>query len=106
MSTIGDVVGFDPSNAEGMSLVPILSTRDRAPPERTLYWEHIGSRAIREGDLKLVVDRRPGAWELYDLGSDPTELRDLAQERPEESERLDALWQAWANDVGVFAHEE
>lgn len=40
-------------------------------------------------------------WELYDLGSDPTEVHDLAAERPDVLEDLVARWweAARANDV-------
>jgi arylsulfatase A-like enzyme len=87
---------------EGQSLVPVLERR--APVPRTLAWEHEGNRAIREGDLKLVAQfRQP--WQLYDLKADRTETHDLAAERPDEVRRLTALWQKWADRVGVVNNE-
>jgi hypothetical protein len=40
-------------------------------------------------------------WELYDLTTDPTELRNLAAEHPEKVAELAAAWeeQAWANRI-------
>ncbi|MBW2316148.1 MAG: sulfatase [Deltaproteobacteria bacterium] len=48
--------------------------------------------AVIEGDLKLIrrLDTR-AADELYDLGTDPGETRNLASERPEARRRLGAL---------------
>lgn len=83
---------------EGRSLVPIL--KGTSPSPRTLAWEHEGNRAIRDGDLKLVADFR-GKWQLYDLKADRTETHDLAAARPEEVARMSAIWQLWADRVGV-----
>jgi arylsulfatase A-like enzyme len=84
---------------EGRSLVPILEGKPQSP--RTLAWEHEGNRAIRDGDLKLVSDFR-GAWQLYDLNADRTETHDLAAQRPDDVARLGAMWQLWADRVGVL----
>ena len=47
-----------------------------------LYWEHEGNRAIRKGNWKLVSkENRP--WELYDMATDRTELRDLSKNKIE-----------------------
>jgi arylsulfatase A-like enzyme len=87
---------------EGVSLVPVLE--GRAPVPRTLAWEHEGNRAIRDGDLKLVAQfRQP--WQLYDLKADRPETHDLAAQRPDDVRRLKAMWQAWANRVGVVDYE-
>ncbi|HEV3302802.1 MAG TPA: arylsulfatase [Planctomycetaceae bacterium] len=82
----------------GRSLVPIL--QGQSPSPRTLAWEHEGNRALRDGDLKLVADFR-GPWQLYDLKADRTETHDLAAQRPNDVIRLSAMWQVWADHVGV-----
>jgi arylsulfatase len=65
-----------------------------------LFWEHEGNRAIRDGDLKLVSDFR-GSWQLYDLKTDRTETHNLSAQRPDVVARLNAIWQLWADRVGV-----
>jgi arylsulfatase len=44
-------------------------------------------------------------WELFDLATDPGEARDLANQRPEVMQRLVALWEAYAEAVGVVLPE-
>ena len=62
--------------------------------ERTLFFEHQGNRAVRQGRWKLVaLDDQP--WELYDFNVDRTEMNDLAKTHPEKVRRLSAAWEAW-----------
>ena len=66
---------------EGRSLLPALENqpiRRDAP----IFFEHEGSRAVRDGQWKLV-SLSGDAWELYDLDADPTEMRDLTSKMPE-----------------------
>jgi len=84
---------------EGRSLLPVF---DNQPIEReALYWEHEGNRAVRMGDWKLVANGRRGPWELYDLATDRTEMRNLAAEHPDRVQRLAAMWEAWAGRAQV-----
>ncbi len=110
MATVRDVAGVTyPDSLEGkpliplqgQSLLPAFAQPAQAEEERTLFWEHIGNRAVRQGPWKLAYDRRQEVWELYNLDADPTELNDLAQEQPERVEQMLAQWQAWADEVGV-----
>jgi len=88
---------------EGRSLLPGLQNepnpRRGARPERrsarTLFWEHEGNRAVRQGDWKLVAAHRAD-WELYDLAADRTELRNLARQYPEKVAALAQLFHQWA----------
>ncbi len=105
MSTVQEVTGIDAVPTEGMSLRQIFAAQEAIAEPRLLFWEHIGNRAVREGDWKLVRNRRLESWELYNLEEDPTELRDLAPLLPGEARRLEDLWQEWAREVGVFDRE-
>lgn len=88
---------------EGRSLLPAL--QGRPVGQRTLFWEHEGNRAVRQGDWKLVA-RFKGPWELYDLKADRTETRDLAPDAPERVRELASLWQGWADRVGVVPWDQ
>jgi len=83
---------------EGVSLVSAFLGKklDR----NTLYWEHEGHRAIRQGDWKLVA-RNEQPWELYNLAEDRCELDDLAEEMPEKVAALNKLWNDWADRAKV-----
>ena len=91
--------GKDVIPLEGRSLRPVLETGTR-PGHEAIYWEHEGNRAVRQGQWKLV-SRHPGAWELYDLEADRTEMQNLAGAEPERVKQLKALWDAWAARAGV-----
>lgn len=89
----------------GMSLLSLF--KGQKLPERTLYWEHEGNRAIRMKNWKMVSkgsETAPyiGSWELYNLASDKTELNDLASQNPEKVKELEAMWNKWANANNVF----
>jgi arylsulfatase len=84
---------------EGVSLVPAFANRGvaRAAP---LFFEHDGSRGVRDGNWKLV-STVGDAWELYNLASDPTEMKNLAGVQPERVRDLAAQWTAWAKRTHV-----
>ena len=88
---------------EGRSLAPIL--RGEAPATReAVYWEHEGNRAVRQGKWKLVSkwsQPEDGRWELYDLEADRTEMNDLAASMPDKVAAMGAMWQTWADRIGV-----
>ena len=84
----------------GQSLLPHL-LNNQAGATRTLFWEHMGNRAVRQGHWKLVAHHKR-SWELYDLGSDPTELHDLSASRPDRVQALASQWDQWAERCGVL----
>ncbi len=68
--------------------------------QRTLYFEHEGNRAIREGDWKLV-SLRDQPWELYDFSKTRTELENVADQHPTIVKKLNAKWKTWAKNNKV-----
>jgi arylsulfatase A-like enzyme len=87
------LVGRTLTPLEGISFLPTLQGEIQEQHE-TLYWEHLGYNAIRHGNWKLVAEG--GAWELYDLENDRTELNNLAESHPDKVQKLSAMWEAWA----------
>jgi arylsulfatase len=87
---------------EGRSLLPLL-TQNQPLPDRPLFFEHEGHRAVRSGDFKLVaVHNQP--WELYNLQSDRTESHNLAPTHPEKVRDLESLYTAWTKRIGVLPY--
>jgi len=83
---------------EGQSLLGAMAGEKAQP--RTLFFEHEGSRAVREGNWKLVaLGGKP--WELYDVATDRVELNDLAGKHPDRVRELAAKWDDWAKRVGA-----
>jgi arylsulfatase len=68
--------------------------------ERTLFFEHQGNRAVRQGKWKLVaLDDEP--WELYDFTTDRSEMTDLSAEYPDKVYELEKLWDKWGKENQV-----
>ncbi len=86
---------------EGVSLAPAFRGEPLAR-KQPLFWEHEGNRALREGKWKLVAKGPAGAWELYDMEQDRTELRDLAGAEPERTRAMAARWEELARAQGVL----
>ena len=64
-------------------------------------------QTYREGNLKLILDRHRDAKELYDLGKDPGETRDLFAAEPLIAARLyDKLRQHYNRNFLIFAQEK
>ncbi|MDF1659890.1 MAG: arylsulfatase, partial [Verrucomicrobiales bacterium] len=102
MPTALELAGLGTDAAGEMTPVgeDLLAQLTSETPERPLFFEHEGHRAVREGQWKLVaLDEED--WELYDFTTDRTELNDLADEYPEVVNTLSAKWGEWgaANNV-------
>lgn len=71
----------------GIDLTPFLTGTQATAKTREIKWKFTISRAIREGDWKLVSvpDRLPM---LYNLSADPSELNNVALENVEITQRL------------------
>jgi arylsulfatase len=97
--------GQPATRPEGESLVSLLDggTWQRQAP---IYWEHVGNRAVRNGEWKLVSEKRYDEWELYNITDDRTELNNLANAKPDTVKELAALWEDWAQRCGVLSPEE
>jgi arylsulfatase A-like enzyme len=87
-----------PKGIEGRSILPTLLGQKQPPEDRLLFFtrreggRHGGKTAdaVLHGDWKLLRDLPGGALELYHLGDDPKETRNLAagEKKPEAYGRL------------------
>ncbi len=65
----------------GASLLPILKGEER--PEPAYFMSGLDRfRMFRSGDYK-IARMNGGAWELYHIKDDPSEMRDISAEHPE-----------------------
>ena len=111
MGTMAEIAGYPlPNNAgeDSYSIVPALTGQRLAGPirEATVHHSILGHFSIRKGEWKLNIGRGSGGFsepieykpkpgepegELFDLAEDPSEKRNLYQERPEIVKSLTAL---------------
>lgn len=101
---------------QGKSMLAVLEGRTAVVhgPGFTMGWELFGKRAIRNGDWKILWEPehvdwwdpealgiRRNTWQLYDLASDPAEVRDVSQSYPDRLAEMTGLWDRYAIDNGV-----
>ncbi len=103
-------------NLDGRSIMPLLKGESDEWPERTLFFQwHRGDEpvmyrafAARSSTHKLVHPGKvePGTdpadvpFELYDMRTDPLEMKDIAAQQPEIVKGLRQQYEAWLADVG------
>lgn len=99
MPTFAELAGAEtsvPENVDGLSFLPALLGADAAGRPQAahefLYWEADPEhRAARVGNWKIVKPGKDAAPELYDLGEDIAEEKDLAAQHPDLVARLEKL---------------
>ena len=78
-----------------------MFTKDGSVTHDYFWWYHDGNRGLRVGNWKLVADhKRP--WELYDLGTDRSETKDLASRHVD---KVKFFLQIWTNHATEFRHD-
>ncbi|MDM4016934.1 arylsulfatase [Roseiconus lacunae] len=110
-ATAAEISGADvPGDAAGdsVSFLKTLLGKAGSPPRRSIVSQSIGGQfAIRDGDWKLCLCPGSGGWsqprpgrddmsslppmQLYDLGSDPGESRNLIEQHPERVAKMTAM---------------
>ena len=94
----GAAIFPDKLAVDGLNLIPYLDGEiewSRHPPHEELFWRANRRTAIRVGNWKLLQNPIPGApsrWELYHLGEDASERRDLALQEPEKLRKMKSVW--------------
>jgi arylsulfatase A-like enzyme len=95
-------------HVDGKSFAPLFegeSDFSRGP----IYWHypHYGNQggrpaaAVRDGDWKLIEFFEDGRTELYNLQSDLSEQRDLAESESDRAAAMRAQLQTWQKSVGA-----
>jgi len=85
---------------DGKSLMPVFKGKSETL-HNALFFEHMGYRALRKGDYKIVSTSPKNIWELYNLTTDRSELHDLSKSMPEKVAELDALYTKMAKESDV-----
>jgi arylsulfatase A-like enzyme len=100
--------GPAPSGLDGLSFAPLLTGRGAAP-QRSFFWHfphysNQGNRpcgAVRDGDWMLVEFYDEDRIELYNLGADIAEARDVAKQEPARAAKMRAALDAWRKAVNA-----
>jgi arylsulfatase B len=95
-ATALDVAGLPPDpELDGVSLLSWIDS-PKASGHETIYWRMPrGRQALRSGDWKIVRPKRGQPFELYHLGSDLGETRNLASTQTGKLKELINRWQAY-----------
>lgn len=93
LPTAADLAGVPaPDDTDGISVVPELLGKSQ-PKHEFLYWEFFErgfQQAVRYGDWKAIRLKQGQPLKLYNLADDIREQHDLAAERPEIIDRIEA----------------
>lgn len=97
--------GHQMKELDGKSLLPILKGAD-VSQHKLLFWEHLGFRAVRMGDWKIVSTYPENKWELYNLKTDRSEENDLSSQYPQKVKELNKYYGQWAKKSEVMPWKE
>ena len=67
-----------------------------------IFWEHEGSRAMRDGQWKIVSEVGRG-WEIYNMDEDRTELTNLVETESSRLTAMESSYEDWARRCEVEA---
>ncbi len=89
----------DDRPVDGVNLLPFLTDKPQAQPERALFWRDGPYRAMRDRQWKLISAEPPAKDWLFNLASDPTEKVNLAASEPKKLAELKAKMAAHHADM-------
>ena len=84
---------------EGESFLKVTDD-DNWERRNPIFWEHEGSRAMRDGEWKLVSEVGEG-WELYNMNEDRTELNNLVEKEKDRLSKMRNSYLEWMQRCGV-----
>jgi arylsulfatase A-like enzyme len=83
---------------DGVDLLPFLRRPSRKAPHDQLYWRYNRSKALRQGDWKLVQHVAPrdttAPWQLFNLRQDIAETQDRSASEPARLKEMIGAWEA------------
>ncbi len=95
-ATARNLIGAEQRKAiDGVDLMPYLKHGKPGAPHKELFWRQGHKAALRSGDWKLVKMRRgeeQSVWELYNLGIDISEEKNVADQNQPKLEELIHRW--------------
>ena len=92
-----------PAGLDGVTIIPTLLGKPREQRMREyFYWEAAPQQAIRQGDWKAYRAAPNAPIELYHLGQDIGETKNLAAAHPDMVARLEKLMQSARTDSPDF----
>jgi arylsulfatase len=91
--------------APGRSFLPLFA-KDGTVTHESIWWLHEGNRALRVGDWKIVAAGKDSPWELYDLTSDRSEMKNLAAEHPVRVREMSAIWTQQFEEFSALAAKD
>jgi choline-sulfatase len=108
-ATLLVLAGASTEGIDGVNLVPLL-TRGAYPEGRPVFLEihrynskggkrSSDAKGVVLDNWKLIVNRKRGAAQLFDLGRDPGERRNLVAAEPEVYERLEGILTSFVDDA-------
>ena len=106
LPTLAEIAGANvPPEARGRSWLPLVSD-DAAVHDTTYNFAEAlfldeEQKAVRGEGYKLIYAPFSDRYELYDLVRDPGEQQNIADVRPDQVEKLDALLEEWMSATGA-----
>ncbi|MFZ4583491.1 MAG: arylsulfatase, partial [Paludibacter sp.] len=85
---------------DGVSLLPAFKGENTVLND-TIFFEHLGFRALRLGEYKIVSVYPENVWSLYNIASDRTETTNLSKAMPAKVTELDSIYQKIAKRSNV-----
>jgi arylsulfatase len=91
----------------GVSLRPFFEGDADRPrtEEQWVAFELFGNAYLAAGDFKAIRVRKgmygDGQWHLYNIAEDPGEMRPLEAEEPARLERMIAIYEQYAEEMGI-----
>ncbi len=104
LPTLTDLTGTaTPAGLDGVSFLPTLVGRDSDQRRHDyLYWEYAGAQVVRLGDWKGIRPANADAIELYHLGRDVAETRDVAAAEPAIVLRIEEIMRTGRTESELF----